>query len=266
MCLPESRGFTDYVVGMPGLARPRGPHPATVYWRRRLVALAVAVGVMIGAVVGVQRLLSLGSDADSTGRSKAVQAAAPVTVTITATPRTKRTRKGQPPVLAQPEGPCDPADVVITPVVPRPVGGADVLVKLKLQTKESLACTFTVSADAVTMKITSGSDLVWTSLDCPRAIPEREVVVRSQAATRIDVIWPARRSDETCSKLTDWAGTGWYHVAAAALGGEPTDVQFELVTPPRPTVTRTVTPTATPTRRRPGRPVGSPSGAVEPTR
>ena len=37
----------------------------------------------------------------------------------------------------------------------------------------------------------------------------------------------------TAPTRTDWALPGFYHVEAAALGGEPTDVQFELVDPDR---------------------------------
>ena len=40
--------------------------------------------------------------------------------------------------------------------------------------------------------------------------------------------------------LTDWAMPGWYHVEAAALGGEPSDVQFQLTAPEREVVTKTI--------------------------
>ncbi|HEX5862149.1 MAG TPA: hypothetical protein VFY58_09925, partial [Nocardioides sp.] len=45
-----------------------------------------------------------------------------------------------------------------------------------------------------------------------------------------------------CSELTSWALPGWYHVAAAALAGEPSDVQFELERPEREEITKTVRP------------------------
>ncbi len=47
------------------------------------------------------------------------------------------------------------------------------------------------------------------------------------------VVWNGKRSDDECSRLTDWALPGWYHVAAAALAGEPSDAQFELEQPRR---------------------------------
>ena len=55
-------------------------------------------------------------------------------------------------------------------------------------------------------------------------------------------MWNSRRSDEECSDRTAWALPGFYHVRAAALGGEPTDVQFELLAPTPATVTATADP------------------------
>ena len=55
-------------------------------------------------------------------------------------------------------------------------------------------------------------------------------------------MWNARRSDEECSDRTAWALPGFYHVRAGVLGGEPTDVQFELVAPAPATVTQTADP------------------------
>jgi hypothetical protein len=60
--------------------------------------------------------------------------------------------------------------------------------------------------------------------------------------TQVPVVWSSRRSDEECSDRTAWALPGFYHVRAAAYGGEPTDVQFELVPPAPATVTQTAEP------------------------
>ena len=121
--------------------------------------------------------------------------------------------------------------MLITPTVPDPVAGRDVMIVLNLQTGVTEACTWQVSADTVTMKITSGPDDIWSSRECPKAIPTQDVVVRRAMATQVPVMWNSRRSDEYCSDRTAWALPGFYHVAAAALSGEPTDVQFELTAP-----------------------------------
>ncbi|GAB6985188.1 hypothetical protein [Nocardioides pyridinolyticus] len=262
---------------MPPLTR--GPLPARVYWTRRLMVLGTAVLL----VVAIGRLLGNGSDAASDGDEQAAQVSvettpAPSGYTDPAPTPPKRTKTRTPdptPTLAVPVGECADSDIAVTPLVKEAVGGRDVKIVLQLRTLESPACTWSVGADVLTMNITSGDDAIWSSRQCRGAIPKEQVVVRQAVTSKIEVIWrEARRSDEGCTKRTAWAMPGWYHVTAAALGGEPADVQFELTTPTAATITRTAEPTQSPSgkpsgkpsQRPSGRPVTSPSpsGAVEP--
>ena len=74
---------------------------------------------------------------------------------------------------------------------------------------------------------------------------KRRKTVAKFAARRaqiIEILYDAKRSDDECSTFTEWAMPGFYHVEAAALAGEPTDVQFELVRPASEVITKTVTP------------------------
>jgi hypothetical protein len=231
--------------------RPRRP-PARVYWFRRVAVLGTAVLV----VFAVGRMLAGSSDGSDPGPSKggAVQAGATITPEPTSSgpeiqlpkgtrqPRKSRPPKPTPTPLVQPSGPCAPEDVVVAPEVRNPVGGADVVVALSFRTLSAPACTFDVSATSVTMNITSGRDPIWSTRQCPDAMPTTNVVARKDVATYVDVTWNAKRSDDTCSRLTEWALPGWYHVRVAALGGEPADEQFQLARPQPATVTTTVTP------------------------
>jgi len=246
-------------------ASTRGPLPPGVYWRRRLAVLSVGLLVFIG----VGKVLSHGSDGSSD--DKAEQAGASTltspTATVPASDPTKKGGKGHgkgkghggkggkgspastptptptpTPELPDPSGPCADDDVYITPTIAAPIGGSDITIMLNLQTRTSAACTWHVSPDTVTMNIVSGRDQIWLSKECPDAIPAVDVVVRLASVTQVPVVWNSRRSDEECSDRTAWALPGFYHVRAAALGGEPTDVQFELVAPAAPTVTETAKP------------------------
>jgi hypothetical protein len=134
-------------------------------------------------------------------------------------------------VLAQPDGPCADSDILITPAVEQAVAGRPVAVTLQLRTATAEACTWRVSANHVTMKITSGADEIWTSRQCPGAVPVQDVVVRRDVTTFVDVPWKARRSDAGCPIPTPWALPGTYHVHAAALGGEPAEASFQLERP-----------------------------------
>ncbi|HEU5456668.1 MAG TPA: hypothetical protein VFU85_13395, partial [Nocardioides sp.] len=232
---------------MSGLTR--GPLPARTYWTRRAMVLGTAVLL----VFGIARALGAGTDASSQpeAQQQARQvAAAPSTTlalpgespTATESARGRSERKKQVVPLAVPDGPCEDEDVAVTPTVDHPVAGRDVRIDLELRTIESEACTWEVSPEALTLKVTSGDDEIWTSRHCPRAVPREQVTLRRDHTTRVEVTWDARRSDEECSKLTKWALPGWYHVAAAALAGEPSDLQFELERPEGEHVTKTVEP------------------------
>ncbi|WP_322920980.1 hypothetical protein [Nocardioides renjunii] len=249
---------------MPTTVRPRGPLPARVYWTRRIVVL----GIPLLLVVVIARLLGGSSDGSSDGADRATQAGATVQETApsagptagatTGTEGKKRNGKGEgkgkgkkqrqeetappEPVLAEPTGPCAESDIVATPAITTAPGGSDIPITINLRTLVSEACTWQASAQTMTVTITSGDDYIWSTRECPAAIPVQDVVVRSAVDAPVVVTWSAKRSDETCSNLTAWAELGFYHVQAAALGGDATDVQFELVAPQPGVVTQTADP------------------------
>lgn len=251
---------------MSSMTRPRGPLPPGVYWRRR----AIVFGAALVLVFAFGRILGGGSDAKSDADGTAEQAAGNTSSDTSTTstpsgPTSKPTKKGPKATpkstptkapLAEPDGPCDDADVEVTPTIKRPIAGSPIKIGLELRTTKSEACTWSASKESLVVKITSGSDDIWSTQDCQNAIMAKDVVVRRAVPTTVYAIWSSRRSDDECGKRTDWADLGWYHVTAAALGGEPTDVQFELRAPQPPTITPS--PTRTPSK--------SPSkGASQPT-
>lgn len=232
--------------------QPRGPLPARVYWTRRLVL----VGLALLLVAGFARLLGDSSDGSSSGGDTATTAGATTTTApsadVTTEPVKRKRKKKQTPTeppLAEPTGPCVSSDIVATPVVPVAQGGGDVALTLNLRTVQTPACTWSVSPDTLTVSITSGNDSIWSSRECPTSLPVQDVVVRQAVDAPISVVWNAKRSDEECSAYTDWALPGFYHVEAAALGGEPTEIQFELVRPASAVITKTVTPKPEPTSK-----------------
>ena len=240
---------------MPSTVRPRGPLPARVYWTRRLVVL----GIPLLLVVVLARVLGGSSDGKDETTGKATQAGATIDQTSPASTSgptaevetgtkgkkgKKRDRETTPPepVLAEPTGPCADSDIVATPAITSAPGGSDIPITINLRTAVTEACTWQASPETLTVTITSGDDYIWSTRECPAAIPVQDVVVRQAVDTPVVVTWSARRSDETCSKWTDWARLGFYHVEAAALGGDGTDVQFELVAPAAPVITKTADP------------------------
>jgi hypothetical protein len=231
---------------MTGTARRR--LPARVYWVRRMMVLGIALLL----VVGIARLLGGSSDGSS----------GPDTATPVANTSSAETSSGAPTAsgpakpwhphrshaavtpspVAMPSGPCADDDVAITPSVPHPIAGGDIDLVLDISTITSPACDWTLSGRTLALKITSGPDLIWTTVQCARAIPSQSLVLRNTAPTRVKLTWNARRSEPGCPPVTDWAKLGTYHLHVAALSGRPQDVTFTLVAPSPPEVTKTVRP------------------------
>ena len=244
---------------MPAARRPRGPLPARVYWVRRLGVLAVALGL----VFGIAHLLGSGAGGSAPGAASPVGASVapssstptPASVTgrpeVLTSPRAMTTR-GQgghgatasvaPVALATPNGPCAASDVTVTPSINHAYAGGPVVFTLSLTSQVSAACTFVVSSQSVVVRVTSGSDRIWSTQECSGAVPKQSVVVRRDAPATVSVAWNGQRSDSECSRATPWAQPGYYHVTSAVYGAVPTDAQFRLATPPRPTVTKTPKP------------------------
>ncbi len=252
---------------MSSMARPRGPLPRRVYWVRRTLVLAVALGL----VFGIAQLL--GGSGGSDGEAARVVGAEPSTTapaagaTGDASPQAdpsrgtksrrdkgSRTKTKTPTPLAMPTGPCRSEDVVVTPKVRETAyAGSVVHFRLKLTTEETPACTWTVSPESVVVKIVSGPDRIWSSQDCPAAVPQADVVVRKDVPAKVDMGWRGQRSDSACTRQPAWAQPGFYHVQTAAYGAEPTDVQFELRAPVAATKTAKPKPEKKKSETKPGR-------------
>jgi hypothetical protein len=231
-----------------------------VYWTRRLLVLGVAFAL----VFAIARLLS-GPGGDPSATVSARQAGARASVpssgptpgasTIPSSeqsqkpPQSQETAKSggkastthpakEKTPLAIPTGPCADDDIQVDPSVDgASYAGSDVVITLNLTTLDSPACNWEVTPQSVVLKITSGKDRIWSTQDCPHAVKSEPVVVRSGHKTKVYVTWNGQRSDGECSRTTGWAEPGYYHAEAAALGSEPTDEQFRLDTPVRPTIT-----------------------------
>jgi hypothetical protein len=224
------------------------------------------MAVAFALVFGIARLLGSGGSSGPSAQPVGAEAGGAATVlsgTATGTPTGSAPQAGTPQPtggatptkgaraalpLATPDGPCEGSDVVATPSVKGAASaGRPVLFTLSLTTRTSEACTWDVSASRMALKITSGSDRVWSTQDCRGAVPRQSVVVRKAQPATVAIGWNGQRSDADCTLSTDWAMPGWYHVTAAAYGGDPVDEQFRLGPAVRATVTVTPTPENTPT-------------------
>lgn len=255
----RERGRPKVNVGAMSVTRPRGPLPARVYWFRRTLVLGLAGAL----VLGIGQVLDTGADgateqaartsagvtsteSESESAAQVPQVGPSAVSTADSSPTTKRSkkpaRKKTKKPLPMPTGPCQDSDVRVEPATENTNAADSITIELELTTFSSPACTWQVSPDTLAVRLTSGSDRIWSSQQCPAAVPTQSVVLRKRTPKVVEVTWSGRRSDAECSKMTDWALPGYYHVSAAALGAEPQSQQFRLLPP----VPLTMTPTPTP--------------------
>lgn len=158
------------------------------------------------------------------------------------------TLPAQPTALPTPTGRCSDDDVNVSATIGKAEATRPVWIALSIKTNVQTACLWQLNHRAVQVQVTSGSDRIWSTLDCTKAVPSRLLTLRRDTPVKVGIKWSSARSDDSCSNHTRWALPGYYHAQVAALGGEPTDLQFRLTkpapAPPKPKVTTSPTSTA----------------------
>jgi hypothetical protein len=91
------------------------------------------------------------------------------------------------------------------------------------------ACTLPITPGSLVARITTGSDVVWSSNDCPDALLAKQVVVRHDPATVYSFNWNGRRSTQNCATPGTVAPPGGYWLEAALVGGEPHKAHFDIL-------------------------------------
>lgn len=215
--------------------------PAEIYWRRRLLLLALVIA-LVWVVLQVT-----GGEADE----KPVAAPSPAAKT-TPTPSPAPTVPPVPAVqingavdvaLTTAAAKCDPEKIRITPTVK---GGqltkGPVDIGLVISSTDTAACTLQpADADAIAVISANGTP-IWDSTVCKTSLLSAPVKVSPQWATLTTVQWTGRGSGSNCLTSEGYATPGKYTVQIGTLGGEPGKTTFTL--DPRPEAAATTPPPA----------------------
>ncbi len=238
--------------------RPSGPLPPRVYWARRLVLLAIVLMV----TVLVWWLVSAPGDANETAAPGASTTRTPpsssspttgvrpqrdpvikhprrtrhsptpgATSTAPAAPPSKTPTKKPRPTktpLADPTGPCTPTGVDMSIDVSDAKAGDSNTATFELTSLDTVACTLAITPSTLVVKVTSGSDTVWSSDDCPDALLAKQIVVRADPASQYEFSWGGERSSDGCQPVDSAVSPGGYWIQAALIGGEPHKAYFDL--------------------------------------
>ncbi len=204
---------------MDGLRDPVGGKPPEIYWRRRIVA---AIGVVLVLVVIYFLASSPGGKTD--GASKSNSPAPAVSPNSSADPN------------ALPSGdvsrPCTSADVQLTLTTnPRDFAGTALPVfNVDIKQSGSTACSLDTAADGTELKITSGADRVFSSLDCPTdaTISARQFLLQAGASETFQATWNRQRTVPECTTVSAAPGAGTYHAILTVQGIQSNDASFTL--------------------------------------
>lgn len=234
--------------------RPSGPLPQRVYWMRRLLLL----GIVLVITLLVWWLVSAAGDAEQTAAPGASTEGTPTTASspttganhkrdpavkhprrtphsrtagATSTPHPKSSAKKAQPTktpLAEPTGPCTPTGVDMVIEVGDAKAGESNTATFELTSLDTVACTLAITPSTLVVKVTSGSDTVWSSDDCPDALLAKQVVVRADPASHYQFTWGGERSSDGCQPTDSAVTPGGYWIQAALIGGEPHKAYFDL--------------------------------------
>ncbi|GAA3122734.1 hypothetical protein GCM10010466_12080 [Planomonospora alba] len=209
-----------------------------VYWRRRLAAL-VAVLVVVAIVAWA---CSAAGGPENTSKADAAPAGSPtptpvlsglpvVTVTPTPAARTPSPKPATPtPRPKRPGEPCEPADLVLNLLGEGEVHAAGSLPRfiLTLVNTGEVMCTADVGPRALEVRITSGSDRVWSSADCLSG--ETEDLHRLERGIPYvrQFAWDRRRSGSDCRAKRTEARPGTYVAVVKAARLKSDKVVFHL--------------------------------------
>lgn len=212
---------------MSSLLRPVGHLPASVYWFRRGLVLAV-LALLLFLIV---RLFSGGGDEpQNTAASDPQQnpSTAPPTVATTSPTVTETPTKTTP--TPPRDTKCSGSDVrvEVLPANRKIVSGSVLNFVVRLDAVSD-GCKATIDPTALTVTVMSGTDLIWTTTHCGQAIPRATLVVAKGKQAASTVPWNGHRSGPGCLPGQPAAKPGTY-VVKAEFDGRSSAVQaFQVV-------------------------------------
>jgi hypothetical protein len=220
---------------MSSLLRPVGHLPASVYWFRRGLVLAVVVVL----VILISRLFAGGGDDTKNAAASDPQpnptGAAPATPsgTPTAEPSTTPASTSTPkPTKTTPPADltCKGSDLSIAalPANRKIVSGS--MLNFVIQfTPIDDGCKATVNADKLTVTVTSGTDQIWSTAQCDKTIQTATLVVAKSKQAAVTVPWNGHRSRPGCLPGQPIAKPGTYVVKAEYDGRLSGAQAFQVV-------------------------------------
>ena len=202
---------------------PRRPSPA-VYRRRRLVAGVLAVLVLVGLILAVTSVVrALSPDDPSVPATVPGPTQGPAGSVPAGTPAAAAPAQATPsatPGEASPAGSACPADKVSvsasTDAVVYPAGSTPLLTMTVTNTSDT-ACEINVGTTQMEFIVASGSDRIFSSMDCQDGAQDYVKKVEPGASETANFPWERNRSAPGCAAVASNPNPGYY-IFTARLG------------------------------------------------
>jgi len=192
------------------LLRPVGPHPARVYWVRRLallVAVTVVVVLVAHACTGGSTPADRGSASQPTGAPSGATSSSPAPVTD-----------------------CGKNDLRVTASTDESTYPAGTLPHLSavVRNVSDQPCRFVTSPESRVWTIVSGADRVWTSVHCTVSDAQARKRLRPGRSVAYGLVWNRHRSEKGCPTDTPELDPGTYVLEVTLSGVSAARVVFHL--------------------------------------
>ncbi len=198
---------------MNAIRHPIGDQPPEVYWRRRLIALAFVV--LAGIVLYYLVKGTFGSGEP----------------TATPTASTSPSVSASPSVSIAGVNACGVGDLLIdlSPTT-RDFPDPGLPIFQAVVTHTGLEdCVLDPQSTSTALLITSGSDRIWSNLDCAQgALKGTSVLLSPDETVTLTAEWPRIRSNESCAVGLSTPLPGTYHALLTLHGVKSTDAVFTL--------------------------------------
>ncbi|WP_211304203.1 hypothetical protein [Umezawaea tangerina] len=219
------------------MIEPTGPRPASVYWRRRAVALGVSI---LALLLAIWLIGSLIGRTDPQPQLQAVTSTPPSTPPSTAPASSSTSPPPPPPAPPAPPSPtappgppaaCEDAQVNVVAEVPKPSYeiGQQPEFKIHVSNVGQLPCTKDIGRAVRELVVTSadGATQLWSSNHCFATEGTEVRVMQPREVFTYGLSWAGSTSDEGCRTHTR-VGPGDYLLIAKVAGKASNPVVFRL--------------------------------------
>lgn len=205
-----------------GAAARSRPNRA-VYRRRRLLVATVALLLVLGAAGGVAALAG-GGAGDEQPRAAAPTASAAPSPSPTPTPAPTATAGYQPVACL-----ATALEIAEADTATKVAAGTPVAFDITVTNSGSVPCLLEVGSARLGVVVSSGTDRIWSSTDCPTGRTERRFLLDVGAAAEIKTEWDQTRSAPGCPGGQPAAKPGTYRAVVTVDGGGTAALGWERV-------------------------------------